>query len=275
MRVLLSADMEGATGVVAPDDVRPGSSAWIHCRAFLTGDVNAAIAGFLDGGADEVLVNEAHWSNRNLVLEDLDRRARVIVGRDKPFGMMEGIDRGIDRVAFIGYHAAAGAEGVLSHTYLPSGIVDVRVNGHTASEGRMNAVLAAEFGVPVVLVTGDTEACADAARYAPKAIGVPVKETIGRYAAVCRSPAETAAAIRSAATEAARRSFATPGAKGPFTYEVEFAATSAALLATAVPGVERSGPRRIRFTLGTMAEAIRCFKAVTVLATAAGEPDYG
>jgi D-amino peptidase len=275
MRVLLSVDMEGATGVVAPDDVRPGSNAWIQCRAFLTGDVNAAIAGFLDGGASEVLVNEAHSSMRNLVLQDLDHRARVIVGRDKPFGMMEGIDRRIDRVAFIGYHAAAGGEGVLSHTYLASGIVDVRINGQTASEGRMNAVLAAEFGVPVVLVTGDTETCADAAGYAPEAIGVPVKETIGRYTAVCRSPADTAGAIRTAATDAARRSFRPPGVEGPFTYEVEFAATSSALLATAIPGVERSGPRGIRFTLDRMAEAIRCFKAVTVLATAASELDYG
>lgn len=275
MRVLISADMEGATGVVVPDDVHPGSSAWTSCRAFLTSDVNGAIAGFLDGGADEVLVNEAHGPMRNLILEDVDPRARVIVGRDKPFGMMEGIDRGIDRLAFVGYHAAVGAEGVLSHTYLGSGLIDVRLNGQAASEGRMNAMLAAEFGVPVVLVTGDSAACSDAATYAPSAIGVPVKETVGRYSAICRAPSETATAIRSAAAEAARRPISAPSVVGPFTYEIEFAGTSAATLATAIPGVERMGPRRVRFTLSRMAEAIRCFKAVMILGTAASEPDFG
>ncbi|HEX5567871.1 MAG TPA: M55 family metallopeptidase, partial [Streptomyces sp.] len=74
-KILISADMEGATGVTWPADVLPGTPQWERCRPMFTSDVNAAIAGFFAGGADEVLVNEAHWTMRNLLLEQLDDRA--------------------------------------------------------------------------------------------------------------------------------------------------------------------------------------------------------
>jgi D-aminopeptidase len=57
MRVLISADMEGVTGVTCPEDVRPGSARWEYFRVMLTGDVNAAVDGFCAAGADEVLVD--------------------------------------------------------------------------------------------------------------------------------------------------------------------------------------------------------------------------
>src|SRR5215831_11570658 len=122
MRVLISADMEGATGVTWPADVAPGTEQWQRCRVMFTSDVNAAIAGFFDGGADEVLVNEAHSSMRNLLLEQLDERARMLTGRHKELSMVEGVQRPDpqrpDGIAFVGYHTGAGTEGVLAHTYL-------------------------------------------------------------------------------------------------------------------------------------------------------------
>ena len=142
--------------------------------------MNAAVTGFLGAGADEILVNEAHASKRNLLLDALDERAIALVGTHKPLGMMEGIhDAGA--VAFVGYHAGAGQQGVLSHTYLTATILGVAVNGSPASEGRMNALLAAELGVPVALVTGDDRTCADAASWAPSAELVTVKTCVDRY----------------------------------------------------------------------------------------------
>lgn len=85
MKVLISADMEGATGVTWPADVEPGTEQWQRCRAMFTSDVNGAITGLFDGGADEVLVNEAHATMRNLLLGQ------------------------VDGVVFLGYHAGAGA----------------------------------------------------------------------------------------------------------------------------------------------------------------------
>ncbi len=275
MRVLISADMEGVTGVTCPDDVKPGSARWEYFRAFLTGDVNAAVDGFCAAGADEVIVNEAHANKRNLLIGDLDPRAVAIIGTHKIFGMMEGIDAGVDAAAFVGYHAGAGEQGVLSHTYLGQTVLGVRINGSPASEGRMNAMLAAEFGVPVVLVTGDDLTCVDAAGWAPGARRVAVKRCVDRYTAICLPPVLTSEQIRQAAAAGLGSMTAPERPAGPFTYEVDFDATQPVGASTAIPGVRVAGPRTVAFTLPTMAEAIRCFRAVTVLAAASVEPTYG
>ncbi|GAA3377632.1 M55 family metallopeptidase [Streptomyces sannanensis] len=277
MKILISADMEGATGVTWPADVLPGSPQWERCRGMFTSDVNAAVLGFFDGGADEVLINEAHWSMRNLLLERIDDRAQMLTGRHKPLSMVEGVQHGdVDAIAFIGYHTGAGAEGVLAHTYLANSITGVWLNGTRASEGLLNAHVVAEYGVPVVLVTGDDLTCVDAEGYAPRARKVAVKDYVSRYAAVCRTPARTAADIRAAAKEATALAVRhEPVQGGPFTMELEFDAEHLSAAATVVPGVERTGERRIAYTSETMYEAIRSFKAVTTIASAAVEEQYG
>ncbi|MFB6806288.1 M55 family metallopeptidase [Streptomyces sp. NPDC056387] len=277
MKILVSADMEGATGVTWPADVLPGTPEWERCRRLFTSDVNAAVLGFLDGGADQVLINEAHWSMRNLLLEQLDERAEMLTGRHKSLSMVEGVQHGdVDGIAFVGYHTGAGTPGVLAHTYLANSITGVWLNGVRASEGLLNAHVVAEYGVPVVLVTGDDLTCVDADGYAPDAVKVAVKDHVSRYAAVCRTPARTAADIRAAAKEAAAlavRREPVPG--GPYTVELEFDAEHLALTATVVPGVERSGERRVAYTSETMYEGIRAFKAVTTVVSAAVEEQYG
>lgn len=277
MKILISADMEGATGVTWSADVLPGSEQWQRCRRMFTSDVNAAVAGFCDGGADEVIVNEAHWSMRNLLLEKLDERAQLLTGRHKTLSMVEGVQHGdIDGIAFVGYHTGAGTEGVLAHTYLANSVTGVWVNGEQASEGRLNALVVAEYGVPVVLVTGDDRTGLDARGYAPQARTVAVKDYVSRYAAVCRPPARTAADIRAAAKEAAALAVRhEPVQAGPFTVELEFDAVHLVGAATVVPGVERTGERRVAYTLPTMYEGIRAFKAVTTLVSQAVEEQYG
>jgi D-amino peptidase len=277
MKILLSADMEGATGVTWPADVRPGAPEWERCRPMFTSDVNAAVQGFFDGGADEVLINEAHSTMRNLLLEQLDDRAQMLTGRHKSLSMVEGIQHGdVDGIAFLGYHAAAGMEGVLAHTYLANQITGVWLNDVRASEGLLNAHVAAEYGVPVVLVTGDDVTCEDALGYAPEALKVAVKDHVSRYAAVCRTPARTAADIRAAARDAAVLAVRhAPAQDGPFTVAVEFDAEHLAAATTVVPGVDRIGERKVAYTSATMYEGIRTFKAVTTIASAAVEEQYG
>ncbi|MEQ8148160.1 M55 family metallopeptidase [Streptomyces sp. OP7] len=277
MKILISADMEGATGVTWPADVLPGTPQWERCRSMFTSDVDAAVRGFLDGGADEVLINEAHWTMRNLLLERLDERAEMLTGRHKSLSMVEGVQHGdVDGIAFIGYHAGAGMEGVLAHTFLANSITGVWLNDVRASEGLLNAHVAAEYGVPVVLVTGDDVACEDALGYAPEALKVAVKDHVSRYAAVCRTPARTAADIHAAAKEAAALAVRhEPARGGPFTVAVEFDAEHLATSVTVVPGVSRTGERKVLYTSDTMYDAIRTFKAVTTIASAAVEEQYG
>ncbi|MFE3518591.1 M55 family metallopeptidase [Streptomyces sp. NPDC059166] len=277
MKILVSADMEGATGVTWPADVLPGTPQWERCRSLFTSDVNAAALGFLDAGADEVLVNEAHWTMRNLLLERLDERVQMLTGKHKSLSMVEGIQHGdVDGVAFVGYHTGAGTEGVLAHTYLANSITGVWLNGVRASEGLLNAHVAAEYGVPVVLVTGDDLTCADAAGYAPDARTVAVKDYVSRYAAVCRTPARTAADIRAAAAEATALAVRRPPVTGgSYRVELEFDAEHLAAAATVVPGVAVCGERRVGYTSKTMYEGIRTFKAVTTIVSAAVEEQYG
>ncbi|MFI5618978.1 M55 family metallopeptidase [Streptomyces sp. NPDC051567] len=277
MKILISADMEGATGVTWPGDVLPGEPQWERCRALFTSDVNAAVLGFYDGGADRVVVNEAHSTMRNLLLERLDARAEMITGRHKSLSMVEGVQDGdVDGIAFIGYHTGAGAEGVLAHTYLANSVTGVWVNGVRASEGLLNAHVVAEYGVPVVLVTGDDLTCADAAGYAPDAVTVAVKDHVSRYAARCRTPARTAADIRAAAHKATALAVRRrPRSGGPFTVDTEFDAEHLAMAATLVPGVERAGERKVTYTSATMYDGIRTFKAVTTVVLAAVEEQYG
>ncbi|MFD3437845.1 M55 family metallopeptidase [Streptomyces sp. NPDC058685] len=277
MKILISADMEGATGVTWPADVLPGTPQWERCRALFTSDVNAAALGFFDGGADEVLINEAHWTMRNLLLEQLDQRVRMLTGRHKSLSMVEGVQHGdVDGIAFVGYHTGAGTQGVLAHTYLANSITGVWLNGTRASEGLLNAHVVAEYGVPVVLVTGDDLTCVDAGGYAPEARTVAVKDHVSRYAAVCRTPARTAADIRAAAKEATALAVRQePVRGGPFAVELEFDADHLAAAATVVPGVAGSGERRVAYSSDTMYEGIRTFKAVTTIVSAAMEEQYG
>jgi D-amino peptidase len=275
MRIMISADMEGATGVTWTADVEPGTEQWQRFRRMLTGDVNACVAGLFDAGATDVLVNEAHSAQRNLLLEELDARARLLTGRHKPLSMMQGVDSGVDGVVFLGYHAAAGADGVLSHTYLPNSITGVWHNGVPASEGRLNAALAAEYGVPVLLVTGDDRTCADAAEYAPHAQRVPVKESVSRYAAICLPPLRTAETIAQAARAAMASAGRGQASRRAHRVEVEFDATHLAHAAAAVPTVELVGVRRVGFDAASMTEAMKAFKVVTAIASGAVEGSYG
>jgi D-amino peptidase len=277
MKVLISADMEGATGVTWPADCQPGTEQWQRCRRMFTGDVNAAIAGLYDGGATSVVVNEAHATMRNLLLEELDERATMLTGRHKELSMVEGIDDpDVAGIAFIGYHAGAGTDGVLAHTYLANSITGVWANGKPASEGRLNALLAAELGVPVVLVTGDDRTCADAQGYAPAAHAVPVKQCVTRYSAVCNPPAVTGAAIR----QAARRAVSLAGRQQParepeYRIDVEVDAAQLAQAASLVPGVQRTGDRTVAFITPTARDMLRCFKVVCTMISAAIEESYG
>ena len=277
MKILIAADMEGATGVTWPADCEPGTEQWQRCRSMFTGDVNATVEGLFAGGATEVLINEAHATMRNLLLERLDERAEMITGRHKELSMVEGIQSGdVDGIVFLGYHCGAGDDGVLAHTYLPNAITRVWLDGEPASEGHLNAAVVAEYGTPVILVTGDDRACEDADSYAPLARKVAVKDHVSRYAARCRPPARTAADIREDAQRAMGLAERTePAEPRTMTLDVQVDSAHLAQAAALVPGVTRTDVLSVRYTAPNAHEMIRCFKVITTLISRAMEADYG
>src|SRR5256885_10441093 len=111
--------MGGIGGSTPPEGTPPAGSEDQTCRRSMTGDANGAIAGAYDAGAEAVLVNDSHWIMRNLLVHDLDKRAKVIKGFHKPLCMLQGLDDSFGAAVFVGYHSCAGTEGgVLNHTML-------------------------------------------------------------------------------------------------------------------------------------------------------------
>lgn len=275
MKVYISADMEGVTGVTHSQDVIPGRSQYDRFRKLLTAEVNAAIEGAAEAGATDFLVNEAHDGMRNILLEDLDPRAELIVGQQKPFVMMEGVSNA-DVAFFIGYHARAGTGGVLSHTFTaPQVVVGVDLNGEPCSEGRMNAALARLWDVPVGLVSGDDLTCEEAESLYNGVQTARVKTTVDRYTARCLPPEESLRRIREAARAAVEntRNLSPYTLEPPYTFTVEFATVSTAAGVLYFPGLERLDDRRVSWTHEDYQTAYKMF--IGVMRLARSDPDYG
>jgi hypothetical protein len=145
VRVLVSVDMEGVAGVVAPEDVSPGQAAYERSRVYMTDEASAAVRGILAHEPDaSVVVSDAHARFRNLLPDRLNRRCTLLSGSPRTNGMMTGIDGGVDAVCFVGYHARAGSShSVLAHTVSGGTIGRVKVDGQELGEIGLNAALAA------------------------------------------------------------------------------------------------------------------------------------
>jgi D-amino peptidase len=277
--VLISADMEGVTGVATPDDVAPGTASWPAASRVWIDDVNTIVGALLEHGAGEVVVTDAHGTGSSLDPGQIDPRAAIVRGVPRRFGMLEGIDGGIDAVVFLGYHGTAGSGGLLSHAFIAAGIHTLRVNGQLAGEGTINAHLAYSFGAPVLLVTGDEVACAEADRYAPCAEQVITKQALGRFTGRMRPQIavrqELAAAAGRAMTELTSGTVTAPEPVTELVAEIEFSSENCALVATAIPGVQSTGPRSVSYAAADAAQWYRCLGAIWTLVRATRNTRYG
>ncbi len=249
MRIYISVDMEGITGVATGKHVLPGEKDYERFRKMMTLDVNAAVEGALEAGATDVVVSDGHGPMTNLLIEEINPAARLLSGSNKLLGQMEGVDGGFDAAFLVGYHQReGGGDGILNHTLIGKIVYEIRVNGAPADEAAINAGIAGAFGVPVALVTGDSSVTAEAEALIPGVVVAPVKEAYDRYVGLCLPPERAHALIRERAAEAlraVREGRIKPHRVSPVTFEVEFKRTSPANVATLFPGVERRGPRTI------------------------------
>ncbi|WP_424568999.1 M55 family metallopeptidase [Streptomyces sp. CH-036] len=315
MKALISVDMEGISGIVHSSETNPERYDYQRGRELMTAEANAVIAGVLDAEPTaDVLVADAHGTFRNLLPEQLDRRARLVRGKPRALNMLAGLDEETDAALFVGYHVRAGeGPGVLAHT-MNGEILDVRVTGRAPDEevrgtGRgpgedvrgtaptlgegvqvtapkpgedsrttarslgeigLNAAMAGHLGVPVVLLSGDDAACAEAAALIPEAVTVPVKEALGMAAAVTLHPEEARDRLRRAAADAVSRRTEIPplALTGPLDVEVDLASPHTIDLATLVPGVSRTaGARTVAFTAPDYGTAYRLILLLAQLAT--------
>ncbi len=250
LKVFISVDMEGVSGVVDGDQTSATGNDYERFRKLMTAEANAAIDGARDAGATHILVNDSHGSHRNLLIEELRAPAELISNNIKPMGMMAGLDASYAAAIFIGYHAkASSGEGVLAHTGNGTTIADLRINGRSVGEGGMNIHAAGAMGVPVVLASGDQAAIAEIRELVPNIEGVQVKEAFGTAAARSLRPEESARLIREGTARAVRRrgEIRPVPASLPVRFEVSFTDPSLALMAEQIPTVERTGSHAVAF----------------------------
>lgn len=246
----MSVDMEGVAGVVDPQDVAPGNPEYERNRRYMTDEANAAVRGILAAESTaSVAVCDSHAEFRNLIPDRLERSATLVRGAPRRFGMLAGIDDTVTGVLLVGYHGAAGTPcSVLAHTVSGGTIRQVRWNGRAVGEIGLTAMLAAHQGVPVLLVTGDDTACAEAETVATGVRTVSVKRALGARAAESLHPAVASEQIEDAASSAvaARQSPPKP-VDGPVNVEIDLLRPVQADMACRIPGARRTAELTIAF----------------------------
>ncbi len=271
MKILIATDMEGITGVTTWDHVTPGHAEYGRFRRLMTQDVNAAIRGAAEAGADEIIVADGHWNGSNILIEELDPRARLNSGSPSPLSMMQGIDESVDGVFFVGYHARNGTpNAVLDHTWSSKTVANVWLNNILTGEYGLNAALAGHYGVPVILATGDQTACAQVIDLLGDIEVAIVKQATGRFAAECLAPQVSQEMIYMSAARAAGR-LVEGDVPDPFVLDapvrvsVEFFTSDMADKASKIPFTQREGTR-VSFSAEEMATAYGGFRSMVMLA---------
>ncbi|MHC4952478.1 MAG: M55 family metallopeptidase [Planctomycetota bacterium] len=211
MRVFISADMEGITGVCHRDHLVAGGQDYERARRWMTSDVNAAVEGAIAGGASEIVVADGHATMRNILLDELHPGAQLICGPaqtvNRPLGQLADLGPGrFDRAMLVGYHTRAGTPGgLLAHTWVGMLVHEIRLQGRPAGEALLNAAIFGEYGTPVVFATGaddfEREVKADLGASLEVAV---VKRTLGPSTVASLSLQAGAERIREGAARAMR-----------------------------------------------------------------------
>ena len=270
MRVFISVDMEGVVGVVSGRETNPGDPGFGRYRELMQRECNAAIEGALEGGAQEIVVNDSHWHQRGLEPLHLHPGAELVQGGPNRLSMCEGIGPGFDTAFLVGYHASAGTRGaVIPHTYAGSDVVQaMRLNGRRQSEGSLNGAVCAYFDCPVALFTGDAAAVSEMHEFVTEVEGVVVKEGLGFESARSLHPDEACSRIRTGACRALERLANIPPLRveGRAEMEIDFTNPGGADRAELVWGVRRESDLTVAFVSQDYLEVFKLMLALVTLA---------
>ncbi|AIM17834.1 D-aminopeptidase [Bacillus sp. X1(2014)] len=201
MKIYISVDMEGITGLVDHTHVDSSKHNYERSRLIMTNEANEVITTAFELGANEVIVNDSHSKMNNLLIERLHPETQLISGDVKPFSMVQGLDETFDGAIFTGYHARAGQKGVMTHSMI-FGVRNMCINDVPIGELGLNAYVAGYYGVPVIMVAGDDCAAKEAEQLIPNVTTAVVKEAISRSAAKSLTPAKAGQLLREKTAQA-------------------------------------------------------------------------
>jgi D-amino peptidase len=249
MKVFISADIEGVAGITHSDEASKSKSEYQEHRAAMTREVVAACEGAFAAGAKEIVIKDAHGSGRNLLIEEMPSRTRLVRGwSGHPFRMMQELDKTFDAAMMVGYHAKAGdGSNPLAHTFTGR-LHTLEINGLRASEFLVNTYTAATVEVPVVFVSGDTGICDEVKSFHEKIVTAPVSKGMGA-SSISLAPVDARARIRSGVEDALEADIRGCSVTLPDHFDVAltFRNHADAYRASFYPGMTQEDARRVRF----------------------------
>jgi len=222
MKIYILADMEGISGISGSSFVLADGANYQLGRKLLTQDINACVKGCFKAGATEVIVCDAHCTGSNILWEELDPRVELIQGNGYRARFPE--IAGSAGLILLGYHAMAGTfEGLLEHSYSSREIQNIWINGKKVGEFGIDALIAADKGIPTIMTSGDDKLCEEAALFHPEVITCQVKKGLGCQAARMLSATKAHELIEKKTIEAIKKikTIKPPKTKFPVTLRVE------------------------------------------------------
>ena len=286
MRIVISADIEGTSGLIRDREIGYPKHAigdveanpdYLQARKWLTEDINAAVAGAREAGATSFVVHDSHGTNyRNIVLDELDPEVEYVGGRPIIFYDYDDLQTGQYDAAFlVGMHARGGQKGLISHVLSWPLLREVRINGQPVGESQVTIALAGYYGIPTVLITGDDVICNEVKGWAKGQIETAVvKQSISRYAGHALPLEKARQVIHEAAFQAVRRLKDTPPGRFevPTQLEVELTDREIARTISWMPQVEYDGNCTVGYSDTDFLKVYKALCAMFWIATSAINP---
>lgn len=268
MKLYISVDMEGITGLVDHTHVDSSKHNYDRGRKIMTQEANYVIAKAFETGCQEVIVNDSHSKMNNLLIEDLHPETQLITGDVKPFSMVQGLDDSFGGAVFVGYHARASMSGVMSHSMI-FGVRHMWINDVQIGELGFNAYVAGHYGVPVIMVAGDDGAAREAESLIPNITTAVVKQSISRSAAKSLTPVKAGELLAEKTELAIKNKDKVKPLTPPENpvLRIEFANYGQAEWANLMPGTEiEEGTTIVRYQAKNILEAYQAMLVMTELA---------
>lgn len=258
LKVHISVDMEGVAGTVTGDQLGPTGFEYGRFREFMTREAMAAVNAARSAGATEIVVADSHGNGENLLIEQFPPDVRVIRSWPRRLGMVAGIDEGVDAAIFIGYHAGTNnSSGVRAHTFSSATLTRVALNGTNMTEGSWNAAIAGQFGVPVIMMSGDEASIAEVRKIVGPIEAAETKRSLGFHSANTLTPQASYDLIgtRVQAALGRRAEFKPLKTQTPIVVDVSFKHYLPSEVLAYLPIFERTDSHSIRYRAKDMVEA--------------------
>lgn len=271
MKLFISADIEGIAGVATIQQL-VNNGEYQRFRKLMTQEVNAAIRGAFKGGATEVVVADGHGNMSNIIVEDLDPRARLVSGNNRVMCQLEGLDESFDGIIFVGHHGReSDSDAVISHTLAGVCVKEMKINGKVVGETEMNAMVAGFFNIPSLFISGDDVYVKEVKRTLPEVEAVISKYARNRLAAELIHPKQVQEQVEKGVKAAVVRleTFTPYVVEGPITFELDFKGPQQASMCSTLPTVKMLSPTRITFTCEDIVTAYKHMWGCVIIAIAA------